>query len=66
VQLNNYTSARVIRSNPDSPLKPVVVTNGDNQVIDLSTSNLSVGDPADDPEYGRRRLPSGEFDRILW
>jgi HD-GYP domain-containing protein (c-di-GMP phosphodiesterase class II) len=66
VQLNNYTSARVIRCNPDSPLRPVVVPEGESRPIDLSESHLSVGDPIDDPELGRRRLPSGEFDRILW
>lgn len=67
VQLNNYTSARVIRCNPESPLKPVVVPAGEEQVVDLSTANnLCVGDVVDDPEFDRRRLTVGEFDRIFW
>jgi HD-GYP domain-containing protein (c-di-GMP phosphodiesterase class II) len=66
VTLSNSRAARVIRCNPDSPLKPVVMLEGESVPVDLSKSDLDVEDPSDDENMGRRRLPSGEFDRILW
>lgn len=66
VTLTNSKTARVLRSNPTSPLQPVVMIEGDEGMIDLSQSELDVDAPSDDNDFERRRLPSGEFDRILW
>jgi HD-GYP domain-containing protein (c-di-GMP phosphodiesterase class II) len=66
VTLTNAKRARVVRSNSSSPLKPVVMIDGVHELVDLSQSELEVEDPSDDSDFGRRRLPSGEFDRILW
>jgi HD-GYP domain-containing protein (c-di-GMP phosphodiesterase class II) len=66
VTLSNTKKARVLRSNPTSPLKPVVMVDGAHELIDLSQSELDVESPSDDSDFDRRRLPSGEFDRILW
>jgi HD-GYP domain-containing protein (c-di-GMP phosphodiesterase class II) len=66
VTLTNARTARVLRCNPDSPMQPVVLLEGENEPVDLSKSDLDVSEPEDDPSSGRRRLPSGEFDRILW
>jgi len=66
VTLTNARTARVLRSNPDAPMRPVVLVDGENEPVDLSKSDLDVSEPEDDPSTGRRRLPSGEFDRILW
>ncbi len=66
VMLSNTKQARVLRANPAQPFKPVVLVDGENQLVDLATSNLVVEAPQDDIDSGRRRLPSGEFDHILW
>jgi len=66
VTLTNSKPARVLRSNPATPLQPVVMVEGEQELIDLSKCELDVENPADNPDTGRRRLPSGEFDRILW
>ncbi|HBJ35446.1 MAG TPA: hypothetical protein DDZ51_11980 [Planctomycetaceae bacterium] len=66
VTLTNSKQARVFRSNPTSPLQPVVMVDGGEELVDLSQSELDVENPSDEPDTGRRRLPSGEFDRILW
>jgi len=66
VTLTNSKPARVLRSNPASPLQPIVMVEGEQELIDLSQSELDVESPADDADLDRRRLPSGEFDRILW
>jgi len=66
VTLTNSKPARVIRSNPSSPLKPIVMIDGEHELVDLSKSDLDVEAPEDNAELGRRRLPSGEFDRVLW
>jgi HD-GYP domain-containing protein (c-di-GMP phosphodiesterase class II) len=66
VTLTNSKQARVLRSNPGSPLQPVVMVDGGHELVDLSQSELDVENPSDDSDFGRRRLPSGEFDRILW
>lgn len=66
VTLTNSKPARVVRSNPNSPLKPIVMIDGEHELVDLSRSELEVEAPEDNAELGRRRLPSGEFDRVLW
>ncbi len=66
VTLTNNKPARVLRCNPDSPLQPIVKIEGEDELVDLSKSELDVENPSDDADFGRRRLPSGEFDRILW
>ncbi len=66
VTLTNAKQARVVRSNPTTPLQPVVMVDGGSELVDLSQSELDVENPSDDSDTGRRRLPSGEFDRILW
>jgi HD-GYP domain-containing protein (c-di-GMP phosphodiesterase class II) len=66
VTLSNSKAARVVRSNPGSPLKPIVMIDGEHELVDLSESDLDVQKPEDNAELGRRRLPSGEFDRVLW
>lgn len=66
VTLSNAKRARVLRSNSSSPLKPVVMIDGGHELVDLSQNELDVEGPSDDSDFGRRRLPSGEFDRILW
>jgi HD-GYP domain-containing protein (c-di-GMP phosphodiesterase class II) len=66
VQLDDETTARVIRCNADFPFQPVITLPGDDEPIDLATSNLRIDAPADIPSYGRRRLPKAEFSSILW
>lgn len=66
VTLTNAKQARVVRSNPTTPLQPVVMVDGGSELVDLSQSELDAENPSADSDTGRRRLPSGEFDRILW
>lgn len=66
VMLSNTQQARVLRANPRQPFKPVVLVDGQTQPIDLSSSPWEVETPQETIESPRRRLPSGEFDNILW
>lgn len=58
--------ARVAERNLVAPVVAVIDGPHDSTLIDLGDTNLSISRPLDDEEFGRRRLPSSDLDKILW
>ena len=69
VKLSDDRTARVVRVANHKPVTPIVMPidgEEDGTLIDLETSDLSITCPIDDELQGRRRLPAGDLDKILW
>ncbi len=67
VKLSDERTARVVRVAAQKPVTPIVMPNeGDRSLIDLSDSELLIAEPIDDGLRGRRRLPAGDLDKVLW
>lgn len=67
VQLDDQTTAVVVRSNSESPTKPVVrVLNSSQQRIDLLHSSRSISGPYVDGSTGFNRVRKTELNQIFW
>ena len=69
VMLSDERKARVVRVADRSPVSPVVTlmdTDTPTPLIDLSETEITVSRPIDEEEFGRRRLPASDLDKILW
>lgn len=67
VVLDDDSKAVVIRSNADSPVKPIVrLLNSGSTKIDLQDSKRSIAGPFVDPFSGFNRLPKSEMSNVLW
>lgn len=67
VILDDETKAVVIRSNTDTPVKPIIrLLNSGHARIDLQESKRSIAAPFVDPLGGYHRLPKSEMNNVLW
>jgi HD-GYP domain-containing protein (c-di-GMP phosphodiesterase class II) len=67
VEMDDSSKAVVVRSNTESPMKPVVRTlNTASQKIDLTKSNRSIVGPYANPTTGRQRLPRSDMTTVFW
>jgi HD-GYP domain-containing protein (c-di-GMP phosphodiesterase class II) len=67
VVMDDSSKAVVVRSNTDSPMKPVVRTlNTARQKIDLTKSTRSIVGPYTDATTGRQRMPRSDMARLFW
>jgi HD-GYP domain-containing protein (c-di-GMP phosphodiesterase class II) len=67
IVMDDSSKAVVVRSNTDSPMKPVVRTlNTARQKIDLTKSTRSIVGPYTDATTGRQRMPRSEMARVFW
>ncbi|XZE46737.1 HD-GYP domain-containing protein [Pirellulaceae bacterium SH467] len=67
VLLDDQTKAVVVRSNVESPMKPIVRTlNAAQQRIDLLQSNRTISGPYVDDTTGFQRVRKTELNKIFW
>lgn len=67
VLLSNGSAARVLRCNPDTPLRPIVISIPDGSPIDLArTSEIEVAQPLAEQPHGCQRLRVSELTKFLW
>jgi HD-GYP domain-containing protein (c-di-GMP phosphodiesterase class II) len=69
VMLSDDRRARVVRVADRSPVAPVVTlvdTETPTPMIDLAATEVTVAKPIDEDDFGRRRLPASDLDKILW
>ncbi len=67
VELDDASTAIVLRSSRTDPLRPIIRRDGGNEIVDLRESHLNIVRPSLDPAYPhRKRLPKSSMTSILW